>query len=60
MLKKDNDNTEATKVQNLELCEVGEIESFVNQSVVETTKVHFGHMPDLKSMFLIHFALKVA
>ena len=60
MLKKDNKTTEATKVQNLELSEVGEIESFVNQSVGETTKVHFGHMPDLKSKFLIPFALKVA
>ena len=33
---------------------------FVNQYVIETTKVHFGHMPDLKSKFLIPFALKVA
>ena len=47
--KKDNDKRDATKVQNLELSEVGEIESFTHQSVHEITHVHFGGRPDLKS-----------
>ncbi|GKB52912.1 ferric reduction oxidase 4-like protein [Tanacetum coccineum] len=50
--KKDNDKREATKVQNLELSEVGEIESFTRQSVREITNVHFGGRPDLKTMLL--------
>nr|XP_043632684.1 ferric reduction oxidase 4-like [Erigeron canadensis] len=50
--KKDNDKREAVKVQNLELSEGGEIESFSTQSVTEATEVHFGHRPDLKSILM--------
>ncbi|CAI9274041.1 unnamed protein product [Lactuca saligna] len=50
--KKENDKKEGMKVQNFEVGEVGEIERFDRQSVVETTEVHFGHRPDLKRMLM--------
>ncbi|MFS8013626.1 putative ferric-chelate reductase (NADH) [Helianthus anomalus] len=48
--KKENDKKETMKVQNFELGETGEIESYADLSVVETTLIHFGHRPDLKKI----------
>ncbi|KAK9060876.1 hypothetical protein SSX86_018056 [Deinandra increscens subsp. villosa] len=51
--KKENDKREGMKVQNhVELGETGEIESGANMSVVDTTKIHFGHRPDLKRILM--------
>lgn len=51
--EKENDKKEVMKVQNLETGEVGgEIESIAHRSILETTEVHFGRRPDLKSILM--------